>query len=70
MSAANTLGDVARSTDPEVHLRTSRFVGLLAARPMVSLTIYVLVGIALIAGQMYRVISDVSYKTALEAAIS
>lgn len=49
---------------------TNYLVGLLAARPVPTLVVFTLIGMALIAGQMHRVISTVSQKTATEAAIS
>ena len=49
---------------------TGRLGNALVSRPVLTLTIYALVGIALIAGAMYRVITDASYSTAREAAVS
>ncbi|NKB58657.1 MAG: DUF3365 domain-containing protein [Alphaproteobacteria bacterium] len=47
-----------------------RLVERLAARPILTLGIFAIVGMALIGGQMYRVVSTVSQDTALEAAMS
>jgi hypothetical protein len=48
----------------------SRLVERLATRPVLALVIYAIVGMALIGGQMYRVVSMVGQDTALEAAMS
>lgn len=50
--------------------KTKRLVGRLAAQPVLALTVYTLIGVALIGGQMHRVVSTVSQDTALEAAVS
>ncbi len=51
-------------------MNSKRIIGFVVAWPITSLTAFALVGIALAAGETYRVISDVSYKTAVEAAVS
>lgn len=45
-------------------------IGFLAQRPMTALSIYALIGILLIAGQMYRVFEETGYRASLEAAAS
>lgn len=56
--------------DNLVGLMSSRLVERLATRPVLALSIFAVVGVALIGGQMYRVVSMVGHDTALEAAMS
>lgn len=56
--------------DNPVGSAASRLVERLAMRPVLALFIYAIVGIALIGGQMYRVVSMVGHDTALEASMS
>lgn len=56
--------------DKLMGLMSSRLVERLATRPILALSIFAIVGVALIGGQMYRVVSMVGHDTALEAAMS
>lgn len=45
-------------------------IGFIARRPMTALSVYALISIFLIAGQMYKVFTDIGYRATLEAATS
>ena len=49
---------------------SKRLVGLLAARPVLAFVAFAVVGVILIAGEVYKVVSAVSERTAVEAAVS